>query len=147
MRVAIGLALTAILFGAAVPIQGGPAVEQVEIVVNKSNGVKTLSREDARRIFLGEKTAWPGGKHITILMLAPGQPEREVILRELYKMTEFDYAQYFLQEAFAGRVQAAPRDLASAAQMKARLAANPNAIGYLRKEDVEDSMKVLLKVP
>ena len=31
--------------------------------------------------------------------------------------------------------------------MKARLAANPTAIGYLKKEDVDDSVKVVMKLP
>jgi hypothetical protein len=80
-------------------------------------------------------------------MLAPDQPERGVVLREVFKMSESDYTKYFLQAAFTGRVQAAPKNLPSAAQMKARLAANPNAIGYLNKEDVDDSVRVVLKLP
>jgi hypothetical protein len=31
--------------------------------------------------------------------------------------------------------------------MKARLAANPNAVGYLKKEVVDESVRVLLKIP
>ncbi len=123
------------------------AFEEVDVVVNKTNGVSSLSRQELRMIFMGEKSSWPGGKHITVLMLERGQPERQVILREVYKMNESDYTRYFLQAAFTGRVQAAPRDLSSAAEMKTRLAANPNAIGYLKKEDVDDSVKTLLKIP
>jgi len=120
---------------------------QVLIVVSKVNRVASLSRNEARQIFLNEKTTWPGGRHITVLMLAVGRPEREVILRELYKMTEFDYSEYFLHAAFTGRIDAAPKDLPSAAQMKARLTANPNAIGFLRREDVDDTLKVLVSIP
>jgi ABC-type phosphate transport system substrate-binding protein len=123
------------------------AFEEVSVVVNKSNNVGPLTREEVRRIFMGEKSSWPGGKRIIVLMLAPDQPERGVILREVFKMNESDYTKYFLQAAFTGHVQAAPKELPSAAQMKARLAANPNAIGYLKKGDVDDSVKVLLKVP
>jgi ABC-type phosphate transport system substrate-binding protein len=123
------------------------AVNEVDVVVNKANGIAPLSRDELRRIFMGDKTSWPGGKRITVLMLAPDQPERVVILQALFKMNESEYTKYFLQAAFSGRVLAAPRDLPSAAQMKARLAANPNAIGYLKKEDVDDSVKVLLKLP
>jgi ABC-type phosphate transport system substrate-binding protein len=122
------------------------AVEEVDIVVNKSNKVTSLSREEVHRIFTGEKSSWPGGKRITILMLASGQMERGVVLREVFKMNESDYTKYFLQAAFTGRVQAAPRDLSSAEQMKARLAANPNAIGYLKKEDVGANIRVLLQL-
>ena len=126
-------------------VSAGP--EEVDVVVNKSNNTGPLSLEEARRIFVGEKSSWPGGKRITVLMLAPGQAERGVILREVLKMNESDYAKYFLQAAFTGRVEAAPREFPSAAQMKARLAANPNAIGYLNKQDVDDGLKILLRIP
>ena len=123
------------------------AQEEVDVVVNKSNAVAPLSREEARRIFMGEKSSWPGGKRITVLMLAPDQPERVVILQAVFKMSESEYTKYFLQAAFTGHVLAAPRDLPSAAQMKAHLAANPNAIGYLKKEDLDEGVKVVLKLP
>jgi ABC-type phosphate transport system substrate-binding protein len=123
------------------------AWEEVDVVVNKSNSIGPLSREEVRRMFMGDKSSWPGGKRITVLMLAVDQPERAVILREVLKMNESDYTKYFLQAAFTGRVLAAPKDLPSPAQMKARLAANPNAIGYLNKQDVDDSVRVLLRLP
>jgi hypothetical protein len=59
----------------------GAAVEEVDIVVNKANDVGPLSREQVRQIFMGEKSSWRGGKRITILMFAPDQTERAVILR------------------------------------------------------------------
>jgi ABC-type phosphate transport system substrate-binding protein len=119
---------------------------EIDIVVNRANNLAPLSREEVRQIFVGEKSSWPGGKRIAVLMFAPGQPERGIILREVFKMKESDYTKYFLQAAFTGRVQAAPRDLPSTAEMKARLAANPNAIGYLNKADVDDSVRVVLKI-
>jgi ABC-type phosphate transport system substrate-binding protein len=123
------------------------ALQEVDVVVNKSNNVGPLSREEVRRIFMGEKSSWPGGKRITVLMFAPEQAERLVILQAVFKMNESDYTKYFLQAAFTGQVFTVPRDLPSAAQMKARLVANPNAIGYLKKEDVDDSVKVVLQLP
>src|SRR6266849_10298403 len=133
----------ALLAGWARLLTVSAAFEEVDIVVNKSNNVGPLSREEVRRIFMGEKSSWPGGKRITVLMLAADQPERGVILRAVFKMNESDYTKYFLHAAFTGHVQAAPKNLVSAAQMKARLAANPNAIGYLNKEGVDDSVRVL----
>ena len=140
----VALALVVICAGL---LTVGAGTEEVDVVVSKANNVVPLSREEVRRIFVGEKSSWPGGKHITVLMFAPDQSERVVILREVFKMNESDYTKYFLQAAFTGRVQAAPRDLPSATQMKAHLAANPNAIGYLKKEDVDDSLKIVLKLP
>ena len=123
------------------------APEEVDVVVNKSNNVAPLTREEVRRIFIGDKSSWPGGKRIAVLMLERDQPERAVILQSVFKMNESEYTKYFLQAAFTGKVLAAPRDLASVAQMKAHLAANPNAIGYLKKADVDDSVKIVLMLP
>jgi ABC-type phosphate transport system substrate-binding protein len=137
----------ALILGCARLLTVSAASEEIDVVVNKSNNTGPLSREEVRRIFVGEKSSWPGGKRIAVLMLAPDQPERRVILRELLKMNESDYTKYFLQAAFTGRIEAAPRELPSAEQMKARLAANPNAIGYLNKQDVDESLKVVLRIP
>jgi ABC-type phosphate transport system substrate-binding protein len=139
--------LLALLINCAKLLTVSAAPDEIHVVVNKSNTTGPLSREEVRRIFVGERGSWPGGKHITVLMLARGQPEREIILREVFKMNESDYTKYFLQAAFTGRVLAAPRDLSSASEMKARLAANPSAIGYLKKVDVDESVRVLLKIP
>jgi ABC-type phosphate transport system substrate-binding protein len=141
------LLAVALLADCARALTASDAASEIDVVVNKSNKIGALSLEEVRRIFVGERSFWPGGKRITILMLAQDQPERTVVLREVFKMNESDYTKYFLQAAFTGRVQAPPKDLSSAAQMKARLLANPNAIGYLRKEDVDDSVNVLLRLP
>jgi ABC-type phosphate transport system substrate-binding protein len=123
------------------------APEEVDVLVNRANSATVLSREDVRRIFIGDKSSWPGGKRITVLMLTSDQPERGIVLRDVFKMNESDYTKYFLQAAFTGHVQAPPRDLPSALQMKEHLVANPNAIGYLKKQDVDDSVRVVLRLP
>src|ERR1700733_5958279 len=99
--------------------------EEVDVVINKSNSLAQLSLDDARKIFMGDKTVWPNGKHITVMMLAPGQPERAAIVREIYKMNEADYDRYFLEAAFTGRVPAPPKEVRSVVQMKQLLAQNP----------------------
>jgi hypothetical protein len=65
-------------------------------------------------------------------MLAAG-PERTVVLREIYKMSEGDYSKYFLQAAFTGKITAPSKDVASAAQVKQMVAGNPGAVGYVNK--------------
>ncbi len=144
------LPLLACLFAASLPwLVPRPAVAQdeVDVIVNKANTLSELSAADAKKIFMGDKSVWPSGKRVTILMMAAGQPERAVILKEIYKMNDGDYNKYFLQAAFAGRITAPPKDVGSAAQMKQLVADNAGAIGYLKKGDVDDSVKVVLKFP
>lgn len=135
------------LFFFSHPLPRASAAGEVDIVVNKANTIADLSLADARKIFMGDKSTWPSGKRVSILMLAQGQPEREVVLKEIYKMSEADYSKYFLQAAFTGKVSAPPKDVASAAQLKQLVAENPGAVGFVKKEDVDDSVKVVLKLP
>ncbi len=123
------------------------ADDEVAVIVNPSNTVSGLSLADIHKIFLGEKSTWPNGKHILLVMAAPGSAERAVILKNVYKMSENDYAKYFLQASFTGAISAPPKDAASTAQVKQLVAENPGAIGYVNEQDVGDSVKVILKVP
>jgi len=126
--------------------EAAAAGEEVDVIVNKANTVDDLPLADAKKVFMGDKTTWPSGKRVTILMLAQGLPERSSVLRQIYKMSEDDLVQYFTAAAFAGKVAAPPKEIASAAQMKQAVAANPGAIGYVKKEDVDDTVKVVLKL-
>jgi ABC-type phosphate transport system substrate-binding protein len=124
----------------------GAGGEEVDVIVNKANPTGDLPLVDARKFFIGDKSTWSNGKRVTILMLAQGQPERAVALREIYKMSEADYGKYFMQSAFQGKIAAPPKDVASGAQMKQVIADNAGAIGYVKKEDVDDTVKVILKI-
>jgi len=126
--------------------QAAAAGEEVDIIVSKANTIDDLPMADAKKVFVGDKSTWPSGKRVTILMLAPGTPARAAVLHQIYKMSEDDYGQYFTQAAFSGKVAAPPKDIASGAQMKQAVAANPGAIGYVSKADVDDTVKVVLKL-
>ena len=122
------------------------AADEVAVVVNKGNDVNGMSLELARKFFLGDKSVWPNGRRVTVLMSASGSPEREAALHSIYKMSESEYAKYFLQAAFTGRVQTPPKDV-SATEVKKMVADNPGAIGCIRKDQVDDSVKVALILP
>lgn len=123
------------------------AQDQVAIIVNTSNSIANLSAGDLHRILTGDKTTWPNGKHIFLVMAAPGSAERAVVLKEVYKMSEADYAKYFLQATFTGAVSAPPKDASSTAEMKQIVAANAGAIGYVKAQDADDLVKVVMKIP
>jgi ABC-type phosphate transport system substrate-binding protein len=118
--------LVAALLATCLPFLVYPVIAdgEVDIIVNKSNPVADLSIADARKIFVGDKSVWPNGKRVTILMPASGQSERTVVLRDIYKLKEDDYNKYFMRAAFAGTIAAPPKDVGSAAQMKQLVAEN-----------------------
>jgi hypothetical protein len=112
-------------------------------VVNKANPVDNLPFEDLRKIFLGERSRWPNGKKVTLVMQDEGKRERETVLRQLYHMTENDYSRYLLQATFTGSVQRGPKLLSTAEGVVKFVSFVPGAIGYVYIEDAGDSVKVI----
>src|ERR1700682_239695 len=65
--------------------------QNLAVVVNLSNPVQNLSMPELRRIFLGERSHWPNGRRITLVMMEPGQPERAAVLSLICQMNESDF--------------------------------------------------------
>jgi ABC-type phosphate transport system substrate-binding protein len=123
---------------------GGAGSDQsLAIIVNPSNPVENCSFEELRKIFMGDKSHWPNGRRITLVMLDPTLPERKVVLREIYNMSEKDLNNHFIQGVFSGGVLAPPKTLASAAEVRKFVFNVPGAIGYVKGTDVDPSVKIL----
>jgi ABC-type phosphate transport system substrate-binding protein len=118
-----------------------PRDQLLAIIVNKSNPVEGLSYADLRQIFLGQRSYWPHGRKITLVMREPGQAEREAVLRAVYGMGERDFNRHFLQAKFTGEVLAAPKLLSTAAGVKKFVLNVPGAIAYVRLNELDDSVK------
>ena len=121
----------------------GSSEQALAIIVNQSNPVENFSLIELKKIFLGERSHWPNGRRITLVMLDPAQPERKVILREIYGMTEKDFNTHFMQGVFTGAVTISPKTFASSSEVRRFVFNVPGAIGYVRSSDVDPSVKVL----
>jgi len=121
----------------------GDSGQTLAIIVNRANPVDDLSFAELRKIFLGRRSHWPNDRRIAIVMLEPGQPERETVLREIYRMTESEYRDHFLKGLFTGEVFVSPKTLSSPAVVRKFVFNAPGAIGYLRESDVDESVKVI----
>ena len=119
------------------------ARQSLAIIVNKSNPVDNLSFMELRRIFLGQRSRWPNGHRIAVVMLERGEPERETVLREVYRMKENDYTRHLLKGLFTGDVFVPPKTLSSPLVVRKFVFNAPGAIGYLRASDVDSSVKVV----
>ena len=130
--------------GTAMGFAASPAAEEsVAVIVNQSNPVENLSAAELRKILLGERSHWPNGRRITLVMLAAGQPERKAVLRDIYHMNESEFNNHFIQGLFTGEVFVSPKALANAAEVRKFVFNVPGAIGYLKASDADASVKVV----
>lgn len=124
-------------------VQAAHPKEGLAIVVNRENPVENLSMAELRTVFLGERSHWPNGRRITLVMMEPGQPERDTMLRDVCRMSEPDLRRRYLQGLLTGEVLVSPKTLANPLGVRKFVFNVPGAIGYLRPEDVDDSVKVI----
>jgi len=113
------------------------------IIVNAQNPVRELSLADLRRILLGEMTRWPDGRRITIAMRDSGQAERDAVLRLVCSMSDQDFTRYLLQATFRGELQSSPKILDTSNGVRRFVFNVPGAIGYVRSDEVDGSVKAL----
>jgi ABC-type phosphate transport system substrate-binding protein len=117
--------------------------QNLAIIVNLSNPVNDLSMKELRQIFLGERSHWPNGHRITLVVMEPGTAERRAVLRQIYHMSEADFSRHFLHGLFTGEVFVSPKTLASPVGARKFVFNVPGAIGYVRASDVDASVKVV----
>ncbi len=130
---------TASLAGA----DGSVTSEPLVIVVNRSNPIDSVTSTELRKIFLGNRSHWPNGRRITIVMREPGDPERNTILREVCGMTEEQLNYHFLRGLYTGEILVSPKILDTPTGVRKFVFNVPGAIGYLRPADLDNTVKVL----
>ena len=129
--------------GASSRTEVAAAHESVVIIVNNENQLGELPIGELRRILLGEVTPWPDGRKITIAMREPGRPERDAVLRLVCRMNDQDFTRYLLHAAYRGELQGGPKLLDTSTGVRRFVVNVPGAIGYLRSDEVDGSVKVL----
>ena len=129
--------------GASPQNELNPSEQNLAIIVNTSNPVENLSTSELRKVFLGERSHWPNGRRITLVMMDPGQPERKALIREVCQMNETDFSHHFLHGLFTGEVFVSPKTLASPVGVRKFVFNVPGAIGYVRATDVDSSVKII----
>lgn len=141
-------------FGGGVVPRGSPAAAQttpatparpdsLAIVVNRSNPVEDLSFAELRQYFLGERTHWPNGRRVRLVMRDASRPEREAVLRTVYEMREQDFHAHFLRARFTGELPEEPRLLDTTPRVINFIFLQPGAVGYVRAAEAGPSVKVV----
>jgi phosphate transport system substrate-binding protein len=128
---------------AASPGAQAAADDALAIIVNQTNPIDDLSLKELRTVFLGERSHWPNGRRITLVMMDPGMSERRAVLRDVCRMSETEFSRHFLQGLFTGEVFVSPKTLSTPVGVRKFVFNVPGAIGYLRAADVDGTVKVI----
>jgi ABC-type phosphate transport system substrate-binding protein len=113
----------------------------VAVIVNPANAA-SLSEDDVQRLFLGKTKSFPGGAEATPVDNKTAA-SREAFNQALLGKNESQVKAYWSQLVFTGK-GTPPKELDNDAAVKAFVAANPGAIGYIDAGQVDGSVKAVL---
>src|SRR5687768_1547721 len=68
-----------------------------------------LELSELRRIFLADRQFWNRDTPVTLLVPAPGSPERAAMLARIYEKSETQYRHYWIAKVFRAEVASAPK--------------------------------------
>lgn len=114
----------------------------VEIVVHPDVSSRSLSRNSLRAIFGMRLRAWPDGPAIRVFVLPDDAPLHHLFAKEKLNIFSYQLRSAWDRLVFSGTGQA-PFLVNSEEEMRKRIAATPGAIGYLRREHIDESIQIL----
>jgi hypothetical protein len=116
------------------------------MVVNKANSVTAVTKGEAKRMLLGQMTAWPGGGQVLVVMEPPHSNDHAAVLDKICGMKEADFTRYQMMVMFEGKPMLLPHEEASVAAVKSFVRDHPGAVGFVHGGDLDKDLKAVLTV-
>jgi ABC-type phosphate transport system substrate-binding protein len=111
------------------------------VIANKDVSTSSLSKQELQAIFLGEKTRWDDGKHITIINLETGDVQKS-FLQAIVEKTPSQYENYWKKLIFTGKATA-PKSTTDQSNVIEFVAGQQGAIGYVAAGEAVGSVKTI----
>ncbi len=121
---------------------GGTAVAEVVVVVSAQSRVTTLSRSQVADIFLGKVRRFPNGVLAQPVDQVEGSAARNEFYATYADRTPAQIKSHWSKIVFTGRGQP-PAAVTSSEDLKRRIAANPAAIGYMDRSQLDATVRAI----
>ncbi len=119
--------------------------EAIVVIVNKSNPAASLEASELRQIFQTTKTSWSSGGEATPFNLPAENGLRQAFDQAVLGLDPQRVARYWQDRKIRGGARA-PKLLPSAAAVLTAVAANAGAVGYVKKSEANQTVKVVAKI-
>jgi len=120
-------------------------VADVVAVVSVKNPVTTLSKNQVVDIFLGKTVRFPDGSQVVPIDQVERSGTREEFYFKVAGKTPAQLKAHWSKIIFTGR-GAPPEQVVNCLEVKQYLLEHPDAIGYIERDLVDDSVKVVFSL-
>lgn len=123
----------------------GKGMAEIVVIVNSANQVTELTQRQVIDLYMGRTSHFPNGQKLQRY----DQPGSSNVRSDFYyRITQKSVAAinaYWARLIFTGRASP-PREVADHLEMLEIVERNPNAIGYIAKEFLNDQVTVVLEI-
>ena len=130
---------------AALLLAAAAARGEVVVIVSKANPIGAMSAEQVAQIYMGASNAFPGGGAATPLDQPEGSAIRDEFLAKVLEKTPAQFKAVWSRLIFSGK-GTRPKTLGSSAEVRAAVAADPAAVGFVDRASVDGTVKAVLSV-
>lgn len=121
--------------------------QEFTVIVNASNPVSSLPRDEVAKLFLKKTVSWESGKMVAPVELPAAAKAREAFARTVLNKSISQVKSYWQQQIFSGR-DVPPPEKQTENDVVAFVRSNPGAIGYVSKGvDIGRGVKALSVAP
>lgn len=116
------------------------AMAGTSVIINAADAGAGLTQSDAKKIYLGKKRSLPSGAKAIPIDHSAGSAIRDGFLSTVVGKSESQYKSFWAKKIFTGKGKP-PKEKADDAAVKAFVASNPGAVGYIDSSNLDDSVK------
>jgi ABC-type phosphate transport system substrate-binding protein len=129
--------------GAACLVAGSTgALAQVAVIVNTKSPLASMTAEQVSAIFLGKSNTLPSGATAAPTDLPESLPAHDIFYTKVTGKSSAQVKAAWSRLVFSGKATP-PKELATSADVKKFVNANPDGIGYIEKSALDSSVKVV----
>lgn len=122
------------------------AFAELAVIVHPSSSVSKITKTELSDLYLGYADTFANGSDAEPLDQASATPARRSFIKSVLGMEEGALKRHWSKLMFSGKGQP-PQTLDSDEAVRNAVAANPKGLGYIDKNAVNNTIKVILIIP
>jgi ABC-type phosphate transport system substrate-binding protein len=131
------------VIGLALSLSSGTSAADVVAVVSSKSPVTAISKNQVVDIFLGRVSRFPDGEQALPIDQAEGSAARDEFYAKFAGKSAAQIKAHWAKIIFTGRGHP-PEDVSNSIEVKKLVIKNPHAIGYIERNMVDGSVRVVL---
>lgn len=139
--ICVSLSVVIVATASSISVQADQKTK-LAIVVAKGSPISSLSFNELKRLYLGSTVTGPRGSNLIGFNQSPDSPDRHGFVRAVLGMSTEDLGRYWIDRKIRGQ-SGPPKALGSTEEVRKAIARNPDAVGYLRINELGPEVKLI----